>query len=71
MNPGKIGRYEVLVQIGKGAMGVVYKARDPRIDRLVVLKTLRRDIGSDEKWFKQRGDRFGTSGSAFFDVRRS
>lgn len=35
-----IGRYEVIKTIGKGAMGVVYKARDPLLDRIVAVKTI-------------------------------
>jgi eukaryotic-like serine/threonine-protein kinase len=35
-----IGRYEVVKTIGKGAMGVVYKARDPLLDRTVAIKTI-------------------------------
>ncbi|MBW8329579.1 MAG: serine/threonine protein kinase [Thiobacillus sp.] len=36
----KIGRYEILAKIGQGAMGTVYRARDPLIERTVAIKTV-------------------------------
>jgi serine/threonine-protein kinase len=36
----RFGRYEVVSEIGRGAMGAVYKARDPKIDRFVAIKAI-------------------------------
>jgi len=43
-DPTRLGKYEVKGVLGKGAMGVVYKALDPHIDRLVAIKTVRKDL---------------------------
>src|ERR1700681_2691621 len=36
----RFGRYEGVDELGRGAMGVVYKARDPQIERFVAVKTV-------------------------------
>jgi serine/threonine-protein kinase len=38
--PKTIGRYEIVDEIGQGAMGCVYRAHDPAMDRTVALKTI-------------------------------
>jgi len=42
--PDRLGRYEITEVLGTGAMGVVYKGFDPGIQRVVAIKTIRRDL---------------------------
>jgi eukaryotic-like serine/threonine-protein kinase len=43
-DPARIGKYEIERVLGKGAMGIVYKATDPHIERSVAIKTVRKDL---------------------------
>jgi len=43
----RLGSYEVLQEVGQGGMGVICLARQPALDRLVVLKKMRREMAAD------------------------
>jgi serine/threonine protein kinase len=43
----KLGKYEIVAELGHGAMGKVYRARDPLINRMVALKTITSNVADD------------------------
>lgn len=43
-----LGRYEVMARLGEGAMGTVYKAHDPLLDRLVAIKTVNLNLPKED-----------------------
>ncbi|MEO8007702.1 MAG: protein kinase, partial [Betaproteobacteria bacterium] len=60
-----LGRYEIVAELGQGAMGVVYKARDPMLDRVVAIKTInltlpKEDLAEYEARFYQEAKAAGS-----------
>lgn len=47
------GRFEVLERIGEGGMGVVYKVRDPALDKFFAVKILRSTLARDQQALKR------------------
>jgi serine/threonine protein kinase len=47
------GRYQIFDELGKGSMGIVYRAHDPQIDRLVAVKVLRQDKVTSEDFVRR------------------
>jgi eukaryotic-like serine/threonine-protein kinase len=58
----RIGKYEVLGELGTGSMGVLYRAHDPILDRDIALKTIAGSGGMDPE-LKERFYREARAGA--------
>ncbi len=58
MTTKNLGRYEIIGELGKGAMGLVYLARDPLIGRQLALKTFRMGLSAQDQELEQFRVRF-------------
>jgi serine/threonine protein kinase len=58
MNLTKLGRFEILREIGKGAMGQVFLAHDPKIERQVAIKTIVLPPGTSQEEAQETSRRF-------------
>jgi serine/threonine-protein kinase len=54
----KVGRYKVLSVLGRGSMGLVYKALDPKINRILAIKTIRFSDEFEEEVVQEIKNRF-------------
>jgi predicted Ser/Thr protein kinase/tetratricopeptide (TPR) repeat protein len=63
MDLERIGKYQVVAKIGEGAMGEVYKARDPLLNRNVAIKTISGSLAADPQ-FKERFKREAQSAAS-------
>jgi serine/threonine protein kinase len=61
--PIRIGKYDVLDILGRGGMGIVYRARDSRIGRNVAIKTLTEGFSGNEEMLKRFYQEAGHTGN--------
>lgn len=46
----RLGKYEILERVGKGGMAVIYRARDPLLNRIVAIKQIGAHLADDSRW---------------------
>jgi hypothetical protein len=63
MNLDRIGKYRIVGRVGKGAMGEVFKAEDPLLNRFVAVKTIATALAAEEE-FRRRFQREAQSAAA-------
>jgi eukaryotic-like serine/threonine-protein kinase len=47
--PARLGRFELIEEVGRGATGIVYRARDPELDRVVAVKVVKASLHESEE----------------------
>lgn len=57
-SPAMLGRYKILKELGRGAMGLVYLGKDPTIQRFVAIKTMRLDQIEEQEKLQEIKSRF-------------
>jgi serine/threonine protein kinase len=65
--PGRIGRYEIVDRLGEGGMGVVYRARDPQLQRTVAIKVLSAE--GESEMHQQLRERFAREASSVASLK--